>query len=254
MDVVRYGSGSGGHVTLIGEWDPFSPAHAQLLCSTVSSAALAGRSVLVVTLDPAPASHIFGPMACPPFDDVAARLFLQERCGVQTRATVGLSAVEVERCGVEDLLAELCELVTIEELVLGARQTLGVGRLGYPAAVDEAARKRGIQVRRLDPVVTGVRTARALLAKGCVQKVADIVGRHLYWGRPEDGSVRLPWPPGWYRAVPYSAPSPAHRLPGEDVRIEIRESDGTGCFPWPAADPPWLGFAVGPHDIRDRCA
>lgn len=254
MRVLQHARGSGGHVALIGEWDPLGPAHEQLLRSTVSSAALSGRSVLVVTLEPGPASRVFGSTARPPFDDVAARLLLQERCGVQSRVTVGLTPSEVERCGAEHLLAELCRFVPIEELVLGAYQTLGVGSLGDPAAVDAAARKRGIPVRRLDPLDVRPRTAdaRRLLANGYLQQATSIVGRHFFWARPHDEVVRLPWPPGWYRALPYAAPSPADRLTGDDISVEMRRSDGSSYFFWPTRAIPWLGFAAGPQEVLDH--
>jgi hypothetical protein len=189
----------------------------------------------------------------PPFDDVAARLFAQERCGVQTKVTVELSPDEVERSGADQLLAELSKRIPIAELVLGAKQTLGVGHLGDVAAVDEAARKRGITVRRLTPPSTRLRTAdaRRLLANGYLKEATEIVGRHLFWAQPAEEVVRLPWPPGWYRAVPYAAPLPADRLPGEDMRINVRRSDSSSCFPWPEEGVPWLGFAAGPREIAD---
>ena len=253
MRIRQYGGGSGDHVGLIGEWDPTSPAHEQLFRSTVRSAALSGRRVLIVTLDPAPASYIFGPMDRPPFDDATARLFAQERCGVQTRVKVELSPAEVEKSGVDHLLAELCARIKIAELVLGAKQTLGVGHLGDAVAVDEAARKRGITVRRLDPPSARPRTAdaRRLLATGYLKEVTKIVGHHLFWAQPADELVRLPWPPGWYKAVPYAAPLLGDRLPGEDMRIMVRRWDGSGCFSWPKESIPWLGFAAGPREISD---
>lgn len=250
MDIREYGGGSGGRVALIGEWDPTSSTHERLFRTEVSTAALSGRSVVVVTLSPSPVSYVLGARARPPFDDVAARLHFQKDFGVQAMVTVALSERESRRSGAADLLHELCSRFPIEELVLGGRQTLGVGGLGDAEAVRAACDTYAVNLRRLEPLVDRYPTndARRFLVRGCLGEAVELVGRHLFWARPPAGIVRVAWPAGTYRAVPAVAPTLHSEPVGDDLRVELQAADGTSCFAWPDEFVPWLGFFAGPAD------
>src|SRR5919202_1913550 len=78
-----------------------------------AQAADAGHGLLVVTLDPPPVARLRGGRVHPTFEDVAARLAVQARCGARTRIVVSLTRDEVDASGAADLLQALAEHVTI---------------------------------------------------------------------------------------------------------------------------------------------
>src|SRR5262245_36010946 len=145
MRLQHEGSSQGRFLLVVGEWDPPLLAHAGLFRELVQEAAAVGLKVLVVTLDPPPSGSLLSARLHPPLHDVAARQFLQARCGVQTRVSASLTQLEAERCGADYFLAELCSAFTIVQMAHGARQSLGRGELGDSRAIVDACNKRSIQ-------------------------------------------------------------------------------------------------------------
>ncbi|WP_372463047.1 hypothetical protein [Pseudonocardia kujensis] len=252
MEISAQGDIPRANVALIGQWDPISTTHQALFRNEVAAAARTGRGVVVLTLDPAPAAHVFGFRARPPLDDVAARMRIQRGCGVAVRATVALTEAESARSGAAEMLGELRARFPIDELVLGARQTLGVGSRGDFAAVLEAAWSHRLAVRRLDPTVNRLRTsdARRAVASGRVAEAVAVLGRELCWARPHDGRVRLPWPAGLYKAVGLIAPGAGARRIGDEIQIMLRDDGDVSSFAWPDDALSWIGFHSGPMDDK----
>ena len=246
MRVRVHDRAKGPHTALVGEWDPILPSHEQLFRETSKVAMTNGRRLLVITFDPAPISHVLGPRSRPPLDDVATRLLRQSRCGVSTRVTVSMSAVESSHAGAEALLAALEPWVEISELVLGSRQTLGTAHRGDESAIKAAVAGRGIAVRRLTDAAprTTAADARQAVTRGKLDEAARLLGRPLWWARPAAGRLTLPWPSGRYLAVPASEPTTVYsHLAAREVQLHA--TDEGAVLTWPG-DLPWLGFLSGP--------
>jgi len=252
VEVRPHGLAVGRHVAVLGEWDPLGPQHEQLFVSECDRARGRGLPLLVVTFEPSPISLLMGARSRPPFDDVVARLAAQARWGASSRIVVALTPQEVQHAGVDELLDALAPYVEIEELALGVRQNLGTQDRGNDAAIRAAAARRGIGVRRLDGRFHGTPKpdARTALVGGRLGRAVELIGRPLYWSRPEGGRRTLPWPPGSYRAVPLRGPHMGAET-GPPVTVELVEEPGGATFRWPDDDAPWLGFVSGPQDLRD---
>jgi FAD synthase len=249
-----YGAATGEHIALIGVWDPVLPAHATLFRDTVHRAAAGGRKALVVTLDPPPVAQLRGPAQHPTFHDRATRLFVQQRCGVQTRVTISLTRREVDERGAAWLLSRLCELVPIGELSLGLAQSFGRGEPGGGRAIRRYCDTHGIRVSALPrpPVVPRVNEAREHLRNGRLQKAASLLAQPLYWSRPRSWDACLPWCPGRYSAVPVRTPTPDAEPLAEPFVVELEPWRGLSRLHWPERAFPWLAFVSGPGDAVEE--
>ena len=250
MRLQHEGPSQGRFLLVVGEWDPPLVAHASLFRELVQEAGSVGLKVLAVTLDPSPSGYLLGARLHPPLHDVVARQFFQAQCGVQTRAVVSLTQLEVEKCGADYLLSELCSAFTIVQMAHGARQSLGRGELGDSRAIIEACCKRRIQPRKLPSVRSRmpVVDARNFLRSGKVRSASDLLGSPFYWSRPRDGYVCVPWPAGRYTALGLQQPFLTADEAGAEISVDLTPFGELSRVCWPDDATPWLGFVAGPGD------
>ncbi|MEU8547722.1 hypothetical protein AB0C81_12105 [Streptomyces roseoverticillatus] len=259
-----HAAATGGHVALVGVWDPVSEGLAEFFRATVSAARRRGLGVLVVTLAPDPVATLRGPLSRPSFQDVEYRLWYQKQCGVQSRIVVHLTRREVEEGGAALLLDGIRRHVTVAGLLLKPGQSLGRGAPGGIAAIRDYCARAGIQVDFTDPyrATAGIEEARAHLANGRLARAVELLFQRLHWARPSSGSRVLPWPPGTYAAQPMETPPSttacAHGRAGMDrardgdegapVQVHLTPCPGGSRLRWPEGAPPWLAFVSGPGD------
>ena len=245
-----YGANTGRHAALIGVWDPILPSHEDLFREAADRAARKGQKLLVVTLSPSPLAQLRGATEHPTFDDVEARLFFQERCGVDTRITVSLSCRELNDCGAHFLLSHLHQIVSIEELTLGAAQSLGRGEAGSERAIGAFCAAHDIRLHSLPPPAGRLRIneAREHLRSGHLRQAVALLSRPLYWARPRS-QLYLPWPPGLYSAIPIRAPAPLPQIPdAPPIVVELKPDRMLSRVRWPDRTILWLAFISGPCD------
>src|SRR6185503_540970 len=120
MQSKFYGSTAGPVIAIVGTWDPLLPKHQQLFRHLRQYADRVSCQPLVIMLDPAPSSLIWGRIAdWPVYDCFDMRVALIRRCGID--------AIQIVRFVEQDLDAPLseffhliCRWSKIDELVLGA--------------------------------------------------------------------------------------------------------------------------------------
>ncbi|MEV5915565.1 hypothetical protein AB0M00_42635 [Streptomyces chartreusis] len=257
-----HGEAAGGHVALVGVWDPVSKDLAEFFRATVAAARRRGLGVLVVTLAPDPVATLRGPLSRPAFQDVEYLLWYQQQCGVQSRIVVHLTRREVEEGGAALLLDGIRRHVTVAGLLLKPGQSLGRGAPGGIAAIRDYCARAGIHVGFADPyrATADIEEARTHLANGRLARTVELLFQRLHWARPSSRSRVLPWPPGTYTAQPMEAPpSPAACAntdrawegdgdKGALVQVHLAPCPGGSRLRWPEGAPPWLAFVSGPGD------
>ncbi|MFF4448268.1 hypothetical protein [Streptomyces sp. NPDC001502] len=241
---------SGGHVAVVGVWDPVSDAQAAFFRDTVSAAEDKGLSVLVVTLDPDPVAILRGPQTRPAFQDVEYRLWFQAQCGVQSRLVISLSRWEVEQEGASLILNGLRRHVKVEEFLLGQGQSLGRGVRGSASTIQKYCDRLGIRVAVTDRYRSPVRVndARDHLCKGELSSARKLLSQDFYCARPASGERTMSWPPGTYTALPLDVPMRHHALDRPAVELPLTPCPGGSRLRWPDGSPPWLAFVAGPGD------
>ncbi|MFF3673655.1 hypothetical protein ACFYYS_06650 [Streptomyces sp. NPDC002120] len=241
---------SGGHVALVGVWDPVSDAQAAFFRDTVSDAQGKGLSVLVVTLDPDPVAVFRGPQIRPPFQDVEYRLWFQAQCGVQSRLVVSLSRWEVEQEGASLILNGLRRHVTIDEFLLRKGQSLGRGIRGGASTIHRYCDRLGIRVAVTDRYRAPVRVndARDHLRRGELSPARELLSQDFYCARPESAERTMSWPPGTYKALPLDVPMRHHAADRAPIELPLTPCRGGSRLRWPDGSPPWLAFVSGPGD------
>jgi hypothetical protein len=137
--------------------------------------------------------------------------------------------------------------VPLVELWLGAGQTLGRFEHGSQTGIAEQAARRGIALRRLEPIRAAPAAAevRRLLHEGRVREAAAAVGHPPVWRRPRSGVLPLHWPPGRYQAVALDAGEANAEL----IEVELTPGRRSPArLAWPRPDLRCLGVVAGPHD------
>lgn len=259
-----HGQAAGGHVALVGVWDPVSEDLAEFFRATVAAARRRGLRVLVVTLAPDPVATLRGPLSRPAFQDVEYRLWYQEQCGVQSRIVVHLTRTEVEEGGAALLLDGIRRHVTVAGLLLKPGQSLGRGAPGGIAAIRDYCAREGIRVGFTDPyrATAGIEEARTHLSNGRLARAVELLFQRLYWAQPSSGSRVMPWPPGTYTAQPMETPPSSAACAdgstctdrdgdgdeGAPVQVHLAPCPGGSLLRWPEGAPPWLAFVSGPGD------
>lgn len=252
MRAVLHGKpGRAPSIAVVGTWDPLVPAHEHMFQSLSAYGKRAALTSTVIMLDPAPPSLIpETPLDWPTYDDPATRIALIRRCGVDATLLVGFKRRDLD-APPDEFFGLLERHTRIDELWLGAHQSLGRG----PASADDevvlAASKHGITVRRLPEVdpPPAVDDARTLLKSGYLRTLSEVIGRPPVWSRPHGGKLRLPWPPGVYECVPAETPYTAGDGPVLRVRL-VRGEGGLATLVWPSPQIRWLSFVAGPGDHR----
>jgi len=246
--VTSYGRVTQPVVAVVGLWDPLLADHRDLfqqLCAHARERALAAS---VVVIDPDPVKLLHGAAQVPVYDDLATRLELLRACR--------LDAILRLRFAKKDLVAGAAEFFTalqgpvqLQELWLGARQTLGSGASGSFQTILDCAAQHHTQITRLPDVALKAagRTIRGLLLSGRVAEARALVGRPPGRRRPRGARLRFAWPAGTYQVAPLSAPTAP--LAGPPFTLQL-EPDAAGLCraTWPDRRIKYLVFLSGPGD------
>lgn len=238
-------------VAVVGVWDPLLPDHHRLFADLRAHAAANDLAAVAVVLDPPPQALLYGPADAPVFHDLRTRLRLLLGEGLDAVVSLHLSERDL-LAGAEAFFDHVSRRVALRELWLGARQTLGRGAVGSVRAIDEAAARRGIAQTRLPDLRPPTGAVQRLLAEGRIAEAGRLVGQAPIRSRPRgNGSVRLAWQPGRYRAVPLA--DPVAPLDTSTSAVDaIPAEAGLVTFAWPDPAVPYLAFVRGPGDPTAR--
>ncbi|MEP6994834.1 MAG: hypothetical protein ABI968_09960, partial [Acidobacteriota bacterium] len=239
MQLTLCGGTQAPAVAMLGLWDPFTQSHEALIRQMCSHARSEGLSAVAVLLDPAPAVYVSA-RPWPTFSDHQTRLSLLQSIGLDAVACVTFSREDLES-GAEDFFDLVCAHIDLKEFWIKPAQALGSGSRGGPWAVLAQTRKRGITLRRLPPEPDGDAGAagRSHLVKGEFRRARCCVGRPPTLHRPPGDDVSLPWPSGWYQAVPVEFPDGS--AVSSSFGIELPPNPGgTATLRWPSPAVEWL--------------
>jgi FAD synthase len=251
MKVQARGSTQRPVKLVIGSWEPLLRGHLALFTALVEAAASDAQEACVALIYPPPV-HLLRRFETPLFeyDDLNARQALIASCGVQAMLTVHFDEADLEATAAEFLLL-VRHYVTIQELWLGAAQSLGRGSKGSETTVSALAASLGFRLRRLETFRDTVNPSIILdcLAKGKVRHAAHLVGHPPLRSRPASGVTTFNWPPGRYAVVPLTDPESALRpLTAAPFAVELRAtSTRSQELRWPSGDIAWLAFVGDCH-------
>lgn len=198
-------------------------------------------------LDPNPLILLHGPLRWPVYDDTPVRIHLI-MCSE-------IDAVLRIRFFKHDLLASVADFfktvfskVQINELWLGATQTLGRGSKGNFAEISRLARQNNIRLKRLNTSSREVSRARVCeyLANGNLAAAIRIVQRAPVWTRMRSRKLRLAWHPGVYQAATLNNLGARQLGCPIDIYMTLEES-GLVTSDWPG-HAKYLTFISGPCD------
>jgi FAD synthase len=248
MKATLYGRADGPAAAVVGTWDPFVPAHRQLLEQLSEYTEPRSLISLVIILHPHPVSFIHGSREWPTYDDVSARLAFFRSCGIDASLIIRFTKADLD-LGAKEFLHLVRLHAKLSELWLGPRQSLGVGSAGDNTTIAALAKRSHIHLKRLPESRGRTRShlARQLLVRGRLQRAITITGHAPIWRRPTTGKLRLPWPSGRYWAVPLKDPL----APPDGKAILTRlvsENAGPSTLLWPNQSIKWLAFMSGPGD------
>jgi len=250
MQSELYGSTTRPVIAIVGTWDPLLPKHLRLFAQLKKYADRVSRQALVIMLDPAPPSLMWGRIAeWPVYDAPDMRLALIRSCGIDAIQIVRFIERDLD-APLSDFFRVICRRSKLEELVLGDRQLFGRGSESTPAALQRIAKRRNFHLLRLPPENSPPisQEARDCIRNGKLRVAIRLVGRPPVWRRPVRGQLRLPWPAGPYDCSPLSDPlgNPGRRL----FRVEMSsQKNGFAKMSWPDKTVRWLAFTAGPADL-----
>jgi hypothetical protein len=241
-----HGQINGPAAVVVGAWDPFVPAHQQLIEQLSTYAREAALASVVVLIDPAPPLFVWGRHDWPIYDEVWTRIELAFRCNIDAILQVHFTRADVD-AGASEFFALLEAHLTVAELWLGTYQTLGSGPRGATVAINELAEERGVRLVRLPPLRLETEDVRRLLAAGRLHEASRVVGRAPVRRRPKSLTVRLAWQPGVYSVVPLDRITAAEE--GRPFSVELApQARGVPVLQWPDRTMRYLAFVAGPGD------
>ena len=234
-------------VAVIGVWDPLLSAHRELLAELCAHAAGRGMASLAIALDPDPVRFLWGTPDLPVYTDLATRVQQLLACGLDGVLHVHFAARDIE-AGAADLFAVADRHVSLAELWLGSRQSLGRMEAGNFTTIERLATERGVRLNILPFRRLETRAVRECLRAGRVAEAATLVGQPPIQRRPRSGALRLAaWWPGLYRAVPVRHPACA--ADGEPLTLRlVKEARRLPRLEWPDPGIEYLAFVGGPGD------
>jgi FAD synthase len=228
-------------VAVVGSWDPLLPKHVSLFRRLRRYARRHSLASVVIHLEPSPARHLNGALDWPTYDDVMTRLAIAAASGISASVLVRFRKYDLT-AGAREFIEAVTEHVQIDELWLGAQQSLGPCQAGSDQVIRQVARRHRIRIARLpySSLDGEGRKVRELLILGKLEQAARIVGRSPVWSRPRSGSLRLPWRRGNYVAACVSGPG---ARAGKSFRLQLTGSDHVipKCV-WPDPAVSWLAF------------
>jgi FAD synthase len=241
MRVKVYGRVDEPAVAVVGSWDPLLPGHVSLFRRLRRYARHHSLASVVIHLEPSPARHLNGALEWPTYDDVRARLAMVAASGISASLLVRFRKQDLT-AGAKEFIEAVTQHVKIDELWLGAQQSLGSCEGGSDEAIQQVAKKHRITIARLpySSLDGAGRKVREFLILGQLEQAVRIVGRSPVWSRPRSGFLRLPWRPGNYVAAPLSGPG------GKSGKCFHLQLTGSGhivpkCV-WPDPAMSWLTF------------
>ncbi|MGH2589057.1 MAG: hypothetical protein ACRDJE_29385 [Dehalococcoidia bacterium] len=249
MHPTLYGRLNAPAVTIVGTWDPFLPNHQELCEALVRDAHARGLAAAAILLHPSPKRFLFGAEHAPVYDDIHARIWRMHQCGIDAVLKLRMFNRDIDLGAVEffDVVTRALE---VDELWLGARQSLGRWTAGSQLTITEQAQRHAIRLRILPDPPKDPRPPRRsverLLASGQIAEAIDEVGHPPIWRRPRSGRLHLAWQPGVYETAPLSdlgAP-----LSGARLRVTLAADKTVPVLDWPDADARFLAFVSGPSD------
>jgi FAD synthase len=239
----------GPAVAIIGEWDPLTPTHLQLFQQLTRYAMKIGRLSVVIMLDPPPPSFIpDDPMEWPVYHDVHARKILIEHTKVDGTVVVKFEARDLD-APFADFFELILDAVQLDEILLGARQSLGRGRESSNTVVEELARRVQVKLTRLPPTSGDAvgRRVRQFLRMGRFKDAAETIGEAPLRARPAGRDLCLSWPAGNY--VVEGRQSPFAATPTCQMEVWLSATArGYSNMEWPDPEIEWLAFVAGPYD------
>ncbi len=233
-------------VAVVGVWDPMVEAHRDLFGRMVEHARSHDLAALAILLDPSPPAMLHGLDRFPTYDDVPSRVRTIRGGGVDGVLVVRFARRDLD-AGAAELLDAVQRHVRLQDLWLGANQSLGRREAGSATTVERLGAERGFGVTRLPPVRLRTAPINDLLASGRMAEAGCAVGRPPVRCRPRSGSLRLPWPPGRYEVVPVDHPDG----PPLESPFAVHLEPAAGALPtliWPDSRIGCLAFLRGPGD------
>lgn len=230
-------------IAVIGQFDPFTHLHADLMCQLGAEGRRQGRTPVAIMFEPDVRAVLHGPerwLAC---DDAAIKRRLIGAAGVESVLQVACDQSDLES-GAREVFDLVCQMVPLADLWLGHRQRLGSGNPGSVETTQHEARRHGVRITRLPPVeiLPHMNDVRMLLGQGQVAAAARLLGRQPQ--RVRTSLLEVAWAPGLYtvlghydddRTTPFKLlfePSPG----------------GMSVAPWPDPACGRITFITGPGD------
>jgi FAD synthetase len=246
VEAVLHGGPPCAVVAAVGVWDPLQSPHKELFARLRAHGRPRGLKAAAVVLDPDPVRFLWGPAELPVYDDIHTRVHLLLSSGLDRVVLVRFRRRDLY-ADAADLLSAVRGCVQLEELWLGARQTLGRGDGNSFEAIVELGARLGVAVERLAFTRLATHDVRDLLAAGRIGEAAKTVGRPPIRSRPRTGTLRLAWRPGTYTAAPLEDLDSLRR--GIPIRLRLHEdASRLPKLDWPSSAIRHLAFVAGPAD------
>jgi hypothetical protein len=238
-------------VAVVGTWDPLLPRHEELFKLLGEYSRNISLASLVIMLHPPPPSFIpESPAEWPVYDDPETRISLIQACGISATLLIHFQKEDLD-APLTDFFEIVRAHAKLDELWLGAEQTLGRGPEASNQILAELSEERSILLQRLPSIPNPyfINDARDLLRQGQLAKLVGLIGRPAVWRRPARGKLKLLWPPGYYLC--FATEGPDHAPQGPPITLQlVAESNGISSAQWPGKDIKWLAFTAGPADLR----
>jgi FAD synthase len=248
LEAVLEGGDACRIVAAVGVWDPLLPAHEDLFRQLRSHAQQHGLAAAAIVLDPDPVRFLWGAAEVPVYNDIQTRVRLLLSSDLDRVVMVRFRRRDLFS-GADDLFSAVLGCVQLEELWLGARQTLGRGDGNSFEAIVELGRPLGVVVKRRAFARLETQDVRELLAAGRLREAAQAVGRPPIRSRPRSGRLRLAWRPGLYQAAQLAGLEA--EAGAKPIRVRLA-ADGNRLpkLEWPDPAIRRLAFVAGPGDRR----
>ena len=230
-------------MAVIGQFDPFTRLHADLMRQLGVEARLQGKTPVAILFEPDIRAVLYGPGRWPAYDDAVIKGRLIATEGVDTVLQVACDRSDLQS-GAREVFDLVCDTVPLADLWLGHHQRLGSGDPGSIETTQQEADRHGVQITRLPQVeiLPFMNKVRMLLGQGKVDIAARHIGRHPR--RVRVPRIDVDWAPGIYSVL-------GHRDDGQAIPLEIefrRIPEGRSAAPWPDPDYPMITFLSGPAD------
>lgn len=249
MRAYLHGRITGPAAAVVGVWDPLLPEHLELFRELAGDARQRSLAPVAIMLDPAPGSLQLGRANWPVYNDAAARFALIHGAGLDGILRIRFSRGDLSAVAA-DFFDTVCKQLTLAELWLGAKQSLGSGPEGAGPAIARSADEHQVRLRRLPetPLQPTAKEIRRHLAAGQLADAIRIAQRPPVLSRPKtDQRPLVAWSPGRYLAHALHQPDVLPQGSPLDVMF-APDAPGGSSFDWPDRRIKYLAFVSGPGD------